>query len=87
MTNVFSLVKVRKTVNSILIVLVQCQNLLNFENGNQQLTTDGTVTKALFTCNEGYSLTGSPEISCQRTGLWEIHTSIKCGRQHEVVSF
>lgn len=86
MTNVF-FGKSAENSKQFLTVLVQCQNLLNFENGNQQLTTDGTVTKALFTCNEGYSLTGSPEMSCQRTGLWEIHTSIKCGRQNEVVSF
>lgn len=62
------------------IISVECHPLESIEYGIQQLVSDGTISKATYGCDEGYTLKGSAEIICQTTGFWEVVTST-CGTQ------
>ena len=41
----------------------------------------GSVEK--FTCNEGYELTGSPVVICQKDGTWSGSDQIQCQSMYD----
>ncbi|XP_053399292.1 CUB and sushi domain-containing protein 3-like [Mercenaria mercenaria] len=49
---------------------VSCPSLVDLENGQVAISTDGSVTMASFTCDQDYSLYGSSILACTSSGLW-----------------
>ena len=60
-------------------ISVECQALGSTDNGRYEIKSDSVVTMATVTCDEGYSLNGSFEISCQTSGFWYIPVMPSCG--------
>ena len=50
------------------------------DNGQYEIKSDSLVTIATVTCDQGFSLNGSFEVSCQATGFWDIPVMPSCGR-------
>ncbi|XP_053400600.1 CUB and sushi domain-containing protein 3-like [Mercenaria mercenaria] len=50
----------------------QCDTLTAPSGGNFTIySDDSTVTKAIFTCDVGYTLDGYSELTCEETGQWD----------------
>ena len=56
-----------------------CQTLDVPDNGNVSVSTDSTKTKAVFTCDAGYTLKGTSESICRSDGTWDFAVST-CGK-------
>ena len=54
-------------------------------NGNLLLATDGTNTRASFSCDEGFTLKGATEIVCNNVGEWNDQEPV-CGMMFKVLS-
>ena len=48
-------------------------------SGSFNLTTNGTVTSALFSCVPGYEVFGHAVRECQSDGQWDLNEPI-CGK-------
>lgn len=48
-----------------------CDTLSNPVGGSVTITTDGLETKAQFSCTIGYTMTGSPNLTCRSDGTWD----------------
>ena len=59
-----------------------CQILKNPQDGDVTLSSDGSTTKATYSCSIGYSLKGTSKMSCQDDGLWDALPPI-CGMQNK----
>ena len=49
-----------------------CDVLENLNGGTITMEIDGFLTKALYTCDTGYSLTGGSLLSCRADGSWDM---------------
>ena len=49
-----------------------CETLQNLAGGSVTLTTDSTTTEAIFSCETGYTMTGSPVLACRSDGTWNM---------------
>ncbi|KAH3840888.1 hypothetical protein DPMN_114346 [Dreissena polymorpha] len=49
-------------------------------NGKIAMTTNGSVTMAIYSCERGYTLVGSAALSCRATGTWS-GPAPTCGRE------
>ena len=58
---------------------VLCPNLPEPDSGTVQLSTDGNISTAEFTCAFGYYLSGSSAVFCQTTGTWSEYPP-SCGK-------
>ena len=52
------------------LVVVECEALSDPENGNVQVTSTVYLSTALYTCFEGYVLTGNVVLRCEANGDW-----------------
>ncbi|KAH3840535.1 hypothetical protein DPMN_113985, partial [Dreissena polymorpha] len=53
-------------------VCAACPSLKQVQQGAVVITTDGKLTSAAFSCNQGYQLTGSGTLQCTSDGLWDL---------------
>ena len=49
-----------------------CETLQNLAGGTVTQTTDGTTTEAIFSCETGYTMTGTPVLACRSDGTWNM---------------
>ncbi|XP_052791551.1 LOW QUALITY PROTEIN: uncharacterized protein LOC128225682 [Mya arenaria] len=49
-----------------------CDSLPSLTGGSLSMVTDGTSTSAMYTCNTGYSLSGTTTLQCRSDGSWDI---------------
>ena len=59
-------------------VSVLCPTLIDINNGDVFVSTNGTVTTAIFSCSNGYSIHGNIELFCDITSYWSS-ASPTCG--------
>ena len=64
-------------------ISVVCPVVTGPDNGTVALSTNGSVTVAVFTCDSGHSLTGSPQLTCKTDELWD-NTEPVCGKKHYI---
>jgi len=57
-------------VNSILFLFVDCGNLPSVSHGHANSTSATYPTTVGYTCDPGYTLTGSSTVQCQTSGQW-----------------
>ncbi|XP_053399660.1 sushi, von Willebrand factor type A, EGF and pentraxin domain-containing protein 1-like isoform X1 [Mercenaria mercenaria] len=50
---------------------VQCESLDSFTSGNVTYVSDGSATVVEYSCPEGFTLQGTPLVSCNASGNWE----------------
>ena len=62
-----------------------CQTLDVPDNGNVSVSTDSTKTKAIFTCDIGYTLKGTSKTMCRSDGTWDF-AAPTCGTIQKVNS-
>ena len=55
-----------------------CKSLTAPSGGSMNLSTDGVVTTAYFTCDVGSTLLGAPVLTCQSDSTWDLHEP-SCG--------
>ena len=65
------------------ISLGSCPALSDPLNGAVSMETDGSVTIATFTCNNGYRLTGDSTLTCNSNGTWNA-PSPECGEYNQL---
>ena len=63
----------------LVIEVVDCGPLTNPDNG-QVNTSNGTIlgSIATYTCDTGYTLSGSESRTCENSGVWAVLTSPIC---------
>ena len=61
-----------------------CPELSSPDNGTLNLSTNGLVTVASFTCDIGSSLAGSPQLTCNTDGSWDSREP-DCGKVLRVI--
>lgn len=57
---------------SYFICIDECDTVPAAANGEFKLETDGVITTAALTCDEGYKVKGSGAVSCEIDGTWNI---------------
>ena len=62
--------------------LVGCQTLDVPDNGNVSVSTESSKTKAVFTCDTGYTLKGASVTICRSDGTWDFAVPT-CGKYLE----
>ena len=62
--------EVRVTPSLFCLVVISCGSLPSPPNGNKIGTLTVFGATAIFTCNTGYTLVGSPVRECLASGLW-----------------
>lgn len=60
-----------QSINAFNVVPVSCPDLLEPTNGQVNLSTDGHISVAKFSCIDGYYLTGSDTLTCLEDGTWD----------------
>ena len=60
------------------IILGKCQDLSQPSSGAITFETDGSVTRALFTCDIGFTVQGDANSACLADGSW-LTTETSCG--------
>ncbi|WAQ98147.1 SVEP1-like protein [Mya arenaria] len=60
---------------------VACSAIDTILNGHITITTNGSLTSAAFSCEDGYSLAGSEILECNSSGIWDksIPKCVICG--------
>jgi hypothetical protein len=58
---------------------VSCPLFGDIENGQVNVSTNGSVTVASFICDEDYNLNGNNKLVCTTTGIWNGPTP-QCGK-------
>ncbi|KAL4230224.1 Sushi [Mactra antiquata] len=58
----------------------QCLPLSDVTNGTISIISDGINTMAIYTCNEGYTITDTSIIQCQSNGEWNFDIQPTCER-------
>jgi len=48
----------------------KCEDLVTMAPGNVQLSTNGTLTLATFSCDVGFTLSGGYTSECSSDGTW-----------------
>ena len=64
---------------STLSLVISCQRLQSFANGQQSRHMLTYLSVVNFTCNEGYTLTGSAQRVCLANGEWSGEDSACSG--------
>ena len=59
-------------------VTVQCPDLQDPASGIVSISNTGTVSSAIYSCVEGYQLSGSTIRQCLTTGSWEFTEPTCC---------
>ena len=69
---------IRFTNLLIISLLATCQSLSTLPGGSMNLSSNGIVTTASFTCEVGSSLLGASLLTCQSDSTWD-QTEPSCG--------
>lgn len=64
----------------ICFISARCSPLSDHVNGMISVTTDGTSTVAEFTCEQGFTVSGSAYVECQPNGTWSFDIQPSCGK-------
>ena len=64
---------------SLCICLATCDPIVIPSGASMNLSSDGTNTLAIFTCNVGASLLGEPVLTCLEDGTWDLSPPT-CGK-------
>jgi len=51
---------------------VSCDTLDVVVGGNISMTTDGSSTVAMVTCEEGFTRSGTGNLTCRSDGTWDV---------------
>ena len=65
--------------------IASCTTLDSPVGGAISLTTSGTTTSSVYTCDLGYSLDGVSESTCQSDGTWNVTTRPTCGMNFLII--
>ena len=49
-----------------------CNTVIKPDNGEVKFTSNGKITTATFQCGNGYTMSGSSELSCRADGTWDF---------------
>ena len=59
-------------------VLETCPDLQSPNSGAINISSDGSLSRALFDCLPGYEVDGEKELTCQSNGKWDFAAPL-CG--------
>lgn len=69
----------RLLLNAIYLISEKCPDLIKPSDGNVLLSSNGSVSSAIFECLSGYEIYGERELTCQENGTWN-YAAPSCGR-------
>ena len=61
-----------------------CPDLESPSSGSVTISSDGSLTRAVFDCLPDYELVGAAELSCQSNGSWDFTTPL-CGTMYQTL--
>lgn len=59
-------------------LLVVCESLDTTSGGEISFGTDGQTTTATYSCEAGYTISGTSPLTCRSDGTWDF-TAATCG--------
>ena len=59
-------------------ISVACQSYPEIDTGSFSEKTNGTVSSLVYSCPQGYSMSGSQELKCGIDGSWDVAAPV-CG--------
>lgn len=66
-----------------LSLIEKCENLTTPSGGSVNVSTDGQISSAEFTCKTGYVLKGQQTTKCQVNLIWDT-LETECGKKEFV---
>ena len=62
----------------LLFLAVECDQLEGLQDGSYVVSSNGITSEVIYSCADGYTLSGSSQANCQENGTWTITSKPYC---------